>query len=235
MEDNELIERYFRSELSSDERSEFERKLATDDSFKALFEVEAVIYKSIQYSTELERVKSLKEVKVREPKTSLEWLKSYNLLYAGGAALVIWLASNIVYGVFHVDAELVKWVGLSLSFILSVVSILIIDRKISLKSFTTSAINCLMIFVISSGIDAINQGVDSNSKEVKAVLIPYTQATVWWPTRSLVDSVVQQKKVNQGLSLQNTKLKLLSILFVIHVSIQNLIEFYPLQFQSHQL
>jgi hypothetical protein len=207
MEDNELIERYFRSELSSDERSEFERKLATDDSFKALFEVEAVIYKSIQYSTELERVKSLKEVKVREPKTSLEWLKSYNLLYAGGAALVIWLASNIVYGVFHVDAELVKWVGLSLSFILSVVSILIIDRKISLKSFTTSAINCLMIFVISSGIDAINQGVDSNSKEVKAVLIPYTQATVWWPTRSLVDSVVQQKKVNQGLSLQNTKLK----------------------------
>jgi hypothetical protein len=206
MEDNELIERYFRGELSNNERIEFDKRLKTDDSFKQLFEVESVIHKGIQYSVELERVKRLSIVKGREPRISIEWLKSYNLLYMSGAALGVWLVSNIISGVLHIDAQLIKWLGLTLAFLMPAVSILIIDRKFSFQSIGTSVINCLMIFVISSGIDAINQGVESENKEIKAVLIPYTQGSVWWPTRSLVDSVVQQKKVNQELSLLNKEL-----------------------------
>ncbi len=209
MEDNELIEKHFRGELSSDERIEFEKKIEADDSFKQLFEVEAVIHKSIQYSVELERIKKLSVTNVTSPKISLEWIKSYSLIYAGAAAVVVWLVSNIVNGVFHIDSEFIKWVGLTVAFVLSAVSIIIIERKFSLKSITTSVINCLMIFVIASGIDAINQGVESKSSEIKAVLIPYTQGTVWWPTRSLVDSVSQQKKINQELSLQKKELNMM--------------------------
>jgi hypothetical protein len=208
MEDNELIERYFRGELQRDEVIAFEKRLTTDQAFKELFEIESVVLKSIQYSVEKERIQRLAVATAIQPTASVHWLKSYNLVYAGGAALVVWLISNIVFGILHIDASLIKWIGLAIAFTLSAVAIFRVERQFSFKLVATSAINGLILFVICSGIDSINQGVKFNDKVKEATLIPYTHATVWWPTQSLVDSVTQQKSINRELNKQKDQLNI---------------------------
>lgn len=205
MEDNELIERYLRGELSSDETIAFEKRLATDDSFKELFEIESVIVKSLQFSLEKERIRKL-ATEVREVKSS-SWLTSYMLGYTCAGALGVWIVSNLASGILHVDAGFLKWFGLALAFALSCTTLIITERKFHYQLVSTAVLNALVIFVISSGIDAINQGIEFQKDTSKAVIIPLTEQSVWWPTRSLVDSIVEQKRINQALTAQKSELK----------------------------
>jgi len=199
MENSELIEKYFRNELLSEERIEFDRRLATDNSFKETFDLETIIFKSLQYSIELERIKSYSF----SPKAELEVGGVTNhknsLWHASIAALGVWIVSNFVFAALKPDDELLKWLGLILAFVFSLVAIIVQKRDFRFQYISTVIINGVLIFTISSGIDAINQGVSTNGKDIKAVLIPFTKASVWWPTKSLVDSLIKQKAINEEL------------------------------------
>lgn len=206
MEDNELIERYLRGELSTEQVKLLHDRLETDADFKELFEIESVLVKGLQYSLEMQRIKELTSIQFAEPKATKVSLNNRNLWSFAGLALGVWIGSNLISGALSLNPSLIKWIGLMISILVPTALLLLKQREFSVSLLRAGALTGLLVFVLSSGIDAINQGISLKEEAARAILIPFTGEAAWWPTQSLIDSVAKEKTANRVLSAQQTRL-----------------------------
>jgi hypothetical protein len=72
----------------------------------------------------------------------------------------------------------------------------------NLKLGTLNLFHGLLVFVLASGFDSINQGMKGIAdKNAEAHIVPFTEDKAWWPTHSLEDSLDANRK--QMLELRN--------------------------------
>lgn len=205
MNDIELIEKYLRGELTNEEIVSFEERLKYDIVLKEQFEIESVILKGLRFSLEKERIKQF-QIAVQHVPSPLVWYNANALLMMGGLAVAAWILSGLSSNLLQLDPKWYKWIGLIFAVTLSFLGISFTNRKLDLRLTAIALTNGIVIFITSSGIDSINQGVKISSDQLKATLIPFTQNTIWWPTQSLVDSIQEQNRINRQVSLENSSL-----------------------------
>jgi hypothetical protein len=206
MEDLELIERYFLNELSKGELAHFNNRLDNDPAFKKQFEIESVLINSIQYAQEKQRMKAIHGFKPEVDVRRTSWYKQEALVIAGGSALAVWLLSSVVSPLLNLNPAHYRWMGLMIAILSSFAGVSYLKRKVDLRVLPVAFINGLIIFVIASGIDSINQGIRGGNDHAEAALIPFTEKGTWWPTQSLVDSLVEEKSIRKKLAEENFKL-----------------------------
>ncbi len=195
MEDLELIEKYFRKELNPEELARFHSRLAGDAGFKKTFDTEALVHKALQFSREKERMKSYAVKPVPVSAVPTQWLDNRTLISLGATTLAVWIFSTFSSGVTSLSPEYIKWVGLVAAVAGSIALLALKNRTMTIRLAFTGLFNGLLVFVLASGIDAINHGAEGNPMETsKAYLIPFTGDKPWWPTQSLEDSLVANRK-----------------------------------------
>ena len=212
MEDNELIERYLRGELSQDEIKSFEQRLESDEEFRNAYEIESVVFKAIAYSVEKERIKSYATLEKVESQAEsrlawLQMLNGNNLFGTAGLAILVWIISSLIFRLSSLDPGFIKWIGFALAVTIPILFGLLSERKISPQPVLVFALNGVIVFVLASGFDAINQGISLKSGVSKAELIPLAKGSAWWPTRSLEDSLETQREIRQKIEKRNHELR----------------------------
>ncbi len=198
MEEREEIERYFRGELSPDERKAFLDRMASDPAFKAQVDTEAVVHKSLRYALDSQRIRALQLKQALAAQPQLRTLSGNVFVIVGVMALVVWFLSTLASGLTDVPPNSIKWVGLGLALAGSTVWMMRMNKTYTLRMAMTGLTSGLIVFVTASGIDAINQGVKGISKETvtESNLVPFTENMSWWPTQALEDSLeVRTKQV----------------------------------------
>jgi hypothetical protein len=209
MGDFELLERYFRQELSEEEVEAFNYRLSTDTAFKELYNTELLVAKAALFAREKNRITSLAAVPEKNPEVAKSLVWNLTLWQAAVTATIIWFITNVAFGIFQLDPSFIKGIGLFLACTISIAFVLYYERRFKLQMVFFSVLNGLIFFIMASGLDAINQGINlPSSKSSKAVLVPFTQNAVWWPTQSLIDSVEHQKQINREITthyLETTK------------------------------
>lgn len=199
MKDQEMLERFFRNELTSSELKEFRQRLASDTEFKELYEIERLVHQAAIYANEKKRIKQVVSIPLEQPKPEFAYSWNQALWPSAIVSVVIWLATNISSGLLNINPSLLKWIGLLLAFGFSLILLARSEERFKIQMVYQSALNGFIFFIMASGLDAINQGVDLRSSANKAVLIPFTQHSVWWPTKTLVDSLADVNEENQKL------------------------------------
>jgi hypothetical protein len=196
MDDIQLIERYFRKELTPDESSRFRDRLATDPDFKVKFETESLVHKAIQFSRSREKVKSFAANPALSARPAAEWLDNKGLIMIAGTALVVWIVSTFSSSATNLSPEKIKWVGVIVSIAAALLLMVLARKTMNFRGVISGVFNGLLIFVVASGIDAINQGARGITDEPasEANLIPFTENKPWWPTQSLEDSLELNRK-----------------------------------------
>ncbi len=190
MEDLELIEKYFRKELTPEELAQFQSRLAGDSAFKQKFEAESLVHKALQFSREKERMKSYAVNTVPVPAVPAQWLDNRTLISIGATALAVWIFSTFSSSLTSLSPDYIKWVGMVAAVGGSIVLLALKNKTMSIRLAFTGFFNGLLVFVLASGIDAINHGAEGTPMEtLKAYLIPFTGDKPWWPTQSLEDSL----------------------------------------------
>lgn len=199
MKDQEMLERFFRNELTSNELEEFRQRLASDTEFKELYEIERLVHQAAIYANEKKRIKEVVSITLEQPKPEFAYSWNQALWPSAIVAVVIWLATNISSGLLNINPSLLKWIGLLLAFGFSILLLARSEERFKIRMVYQSALNGFIFFIMASGLDAINQGVDLRSSANKAVIIPFTQQSVWWPTKTLVDSLADVNEENRKL------------------------------------
>jgi len=196
MEDLELIEKYLRKELSPDEVTRFNARLAGDAGFKKLFETETLVHKALLFSREKERMRTYAVKPATVTAAYTQWLDNRTLLSLGATAVAVWIFSTFSSSLTSLSPEYIKWVGLMVAVGTSILLLALRNRTINLRLAASGLFNGLLVFVLASGFDAINQGADAiTGKGVnEAYLIPFTADKPWWPTQSLEDSLEANRK-----------------------------------------
>jgi hypothetical protein len=196
MEDLELIERYFRRELNPDESARFNERLMSDPAFKRKFDTETLVHKAIQFSRERETLMAYPATGATSARPAAEWLDNKGLLAIAGTALVVWIISTFSSSVTNLAPQYIKWIGVIVSIGASFLLVVMSKKTMDGRGMITGIFNGLLVFVIASGVDAINQGAKGIAgKEVtEAHLIPFTADKPWWPTQSLEDSLASNRK-----------------------------------------
>src|SRR6188768_185693 len=92
MEDIELIERYFRKELTPEESIQFTERMV-DPTFKRKFETESLLHKAIQFSHARAVINTYATAPV-SVRTSAVWLDNKALIAIAGTAFAVWMVST---------------------------------------------------------------------------------------------------------------------------------------------
>lgn len=197
MNDIELIEKYLRGELQGADQAMVEQRLANEKSFRDLHKTELAIKHAGRYSLAKERITLIAELERRTlDKGAVVQTFTINQILI--FTLLVWFSSSILTAIFKIDSSIIKWFGLTLSIIVPLVGAKYLGRRLSLRTYPAFLLSGIVVFVLGSGLDAINQGLGSG-RNSEAALIPYTDNSAWWPTKTLVDSLTDVNEENQKL------------------------------------
>jgi hypothetical protein len=196
MEDLELIERYFRKELNTEESARLDARLTTDPEFKRKFETESLVHKAIQFSRERAMIRAYASSPALSGAPASKWLDNKALGVVAGTALAVWVVSTFSSSVVNVAPQNIKWIGIAVSIAAALLLMVWSEKSMTFNGVAAGLFNAVLIFILASGMDAINQGARGITDKAisEAHLIPFTEEKAWWPTHSLEDSLALSRK-----------------------------------------
>ena len=116
-----------------------------------------------------------------------------SLFILGCASLAVWLTTTVLGGVFEVDLDNYKWIGLIVALFISYIGIFQ-TGKIEISKLIVAFFNGLLIYIAASGIDSINEGINKGESN-KSALFELSWNKPWWRTQKL-ESAIRDLKSN---------------------------------------
>lgn len=116
-----------------------------------------------------------------------------SLFILGCASLAVWLTTTVLGGVFEVDLDNYKWIGLIVALFISYIGIFQ-TGKIEISKLIVAFFNGLLIYIAASGIDSINEGINKGESN-KSALFELSWNKPWWRTQNL-ESEIRDLKSN---------------------------------------